>query len=541
MGTPEQRLERAASHALGGFVRAVPLPAFVVGLDDMILAANVPAEDLLGTVGAGGRLRFKDVPLSFRATGLRAAIEEVKRGGVGVRLDEQFVTTSEGQAVLVLQVAPLTMGDGPVGVVVTAESRQEQRALQAQLDLVNAELRSTTEQMETVNEELRAAIEELQAVNLELSTQLEELRSAREAIRHKDEFLAMLAHELRNPLAPILTAIEVLRARSADPAAVRQAMEIVERQVRHQARLLDDLLDVSRITRGVIDLHRRPVDLAEVVSRAVETATAVVDGRRRRLSITQAPEPLPLDADPVRLAQVISNLLTNAAKFTPPGGRLGLRTERDGATALLRVTDTGAGIPPEMLDRVFDMFTQVDSSLARSQGGLGIGLTLVKTLVELHGGTVAAHSPGPGRGSEFVVRLPLSATPGPLVRSGERPRRRRRQVLIVEDNADAREVLSELLRLDGHEVLLAEDGLRGIEMALLHRPEVVLIDIGLPGVSGYDVAADPNGARARCQAGRAHRVRPAGGSPAQSRSRLRRPSHQAGRPRGPRRGARLTS
>jgi signal transduction histidine kinase/CheY-like chemotaxis protein len=394
------------------------------------------------------------------------------------------VPTREGSRPVTFEVVPLGSDQQLAGVTVSATDRQETRALRAQLDLVTRQLQSDAEQREVANEELRIANEQLQEANDRLEAQVEELKTAQEAIRHKDEFLAMLAHELRNPLAPILTAAHLLRVRSDEAETVQRAREIIERQVRHEARLLD----VSRITRGMIDLQRRPVDLADIVAQAVETVGALVEERRHQLSIVQAPQPLPLHADPVRLVQVVSNLLVNAAKFTPPGGRLGLRTERDGATAVLRVTDNGVGIPPNMLDKIFGLFAQVEPSLARSQGGLGIGLTLAKTLVEMHGGTIVVASAGPGRGSEFVVRLPLGAPAPPKAAPGESPPRRYR-ILLIEDHHDARQTLGEALRLAGHEVFVADNGADGIDLALAHHPDVAVVDIGLPGVSGYEVAA----------------------------------------------------
>jgi len=481
----------SVSPALQALVLAIPNPVFVVGLDDRILASNPAADDLLDAQPDGHVIgqAFKALPLSYRAVGLRGAIERVKGGGDCIRLDEQSLMTGGGECVVVLDVAPVKVGHRLLGVAVTAEERSELQGLRVQLNLATEDLQESAQQMEVTNEELRVANEQLLTGNAQLEAQIEELRNAQEAIRHKDEFLAMLAHELRNPLAPILTAAHVLYVQAHDLAAVQRSREIIERQVRHQARLLDDLLDVSRITRGMIDLQRRSVDLADIVAQAVETAGVLIADRHHELSLSHWPEPLAVDADPVRLAQVVGNLLVNAAKFTPPGGRIGVRTERDGETAVVRVTDTGIGIPADMLDKVFALFTQVDPSLARSQGGLGIGLTLVKSLVEMHGGTVAAISPGPGGGSEFIVRLPLgvaAATPEPAAA----PRRwRRRRVLVVEDHEDARDMMREALRLEGHEVFVAEDGVRGVEMALLHRPEIALVDLGLPGVSGYDVAA----------------------------------------------------
>jgi PAS domain S-box-containing protein len=329
-----------------------------------------------------------------------------------------------------------------------------------------------------------------------VSRNITERKRAEEALRladrRKDEFLAMLAHELRNPLAPIRNAAQVIRlVGTADPN-VQRATELVERQVQHMTRLVDDLLDVSRITSGKIKLQKEPVELAAVVGRAVETARPLIEARRHELAVTLPREAVPLEADPTRLAQVIANLLTNAAKYTEEGGHVRLTVEREGGTAVVRVRDDGVGIPSEMLSSVFTLFTQVDRTLARSEGGLGIGLTLVKSLTELHGGTVEARSEGPGTGSEFIVRLPVARTPqapdaGPADPAGAgRPPPRR--VLVVDDNVDAAESLAMLLRVGRHDVRTAHDGATALQLAGAFRPEVVLLDIGLPRMDGYQVA-----------------------------------------------------
>jgi signal transduction histidine kinase/CheY-like chemotaxis protein len=312
------------------------------------------------------------------------------------------------------------------------------------------------------------------------------------ADRRKDEFLAMLAHELRNPLAPIRNSTQVIRLLGTTDPNVQRATELVERQVQHMTRLVDDLLDVSRITSGKIKLQKEPVELAAVVARAVETARPLIDARRHELAVTLPREAMPLDADPTRLAQVIANLLTNAAKYTEEGGHIRLTVERQGGTAVVGVRDDGVGIPREMLASVFTLFTQVDRTLARSEGGLGIGLKLVKSLTELHGGTVEARSEGPGKGSEFVVRLPVLRTPqapeaGKADRTaqGHSPPRR---VLVVDDNVDAAESLAMLLRVGRHDVRTAHDGPTALRVAEAFRPEVMLLDIGLPRMDGYEVA-----------------------------------------------------
>jgi len=311
-----------------------------------------------------------------------------------------------------------------------------------------------------------------------------------EADRRKDEFLAILAHELRNPLAVIHNAVQVQRRAAGDTRAAASTSEMLERQVGQMGRLVDDLLDMSRITQGKIELRKERVALTTIVAHAVEASRPVYKSRRHELTVTLPPDEMYLDADPARVAQVVGNLLSNAAKFTDDGGRVWLSVERDGQQAVIHLRDTGIGIAVAELPRLFDMFTQVDSSLERTRDGLGIGLTLVKTLVEMHGGTVEARSEGLGRGSEFVVRLPILAEA-----SSPRPRETiraaaptvRRRVLIVDDNEDSAESLAMLLQLSGHETHVAHDGVEATDMAQCVRPDVILLDIGLPGLNGYEV------------------------------------------------------
>jgi signal transduction histidine kinase len=321
----------------------------------------------------------------------------------------------------------------------------------------------------------------------------EELRARaaelREGDRRKNEFLAVLAHELRNPLAPILNSVEVLRLLEPKDANVMQARVIVERQVRQMVRLVDDLLDITRISQGKVELRRTTFDVALAVGQAVQTTAPLFQSQRHQLSVHLPHEPLRVEADQARLVQVLVNLLNNAAKYTEPGGRVELTALTEEAEAVVRVKDNGVGIEPEMLGQVFNLFTQVGRSLGKAQGGLGIGLTLVRQLVELHGGTVTVRSDGPGKGSEFEVRLPAAAAaadPEPAktpTRNGDG-----RHILIVEDNADARSTLETLLRLLGHRVEVASTGKDAVERALACRPEVALIDLGLPEMDGYAVA-----------------------------------------------------
>jgi two-component system, chemotaxis family, CheB/CheR fusion protein len=330
-------------------------------------------------------------------------------------------------------------------------------------------------------------------VTTDIHEQIIHQEQLREADRAKDEFLATLAHELRNPLAPLRNALYILERSTQDGARSEQARRIIERQVQHMVRLVDDLLDVSRITRGRLELQREPIDAAVVLRDAVETSRPLIEGSGLELDIRLPATPLLLHGDRTRLAQVFANLLNNAAKFTGRGGRVEISAAREGSDVVVTVSDTGIGIRTEMLPRIFDMFAQSDRPVDRAQSGLGIGLTIVKRLVEMHGGIVEARSEGPGRGSQFIVRLPAlvdetSAQPG-AVASADRPRiRGSRRVLVVDDNEDALTSLTVLLRLAAHEVLTARDGPEALEVAASERPDVVLLDIGLPKLDGCEVA-----------------------------------------------------
>jgi PAS domain S-box-containing protein len=312
------------------------------------------------------------------------------------------------------------------------------------------------------------------------------------ADQRKDEFLAMLAHELRNPLAPLRNALQILRLKLHGEPVVEQFGGLMERQVMHLVRLVDDLLDVSRISRGKIELRRQRVDLAAVVARAVESVRPLLEERRHHLEIALPETPAVLEADADRLVQVLLNLLGNAARYTPAGGHITLTAAAEDGAMVLRLRDDGIGIRPEMLPRVFDMFQQADRVPGKSAEGLGLGLTLVKNLVEMHGGTVEAHSEGPGTGSEFVVRLPSSARGAelPLRPEAEAARAGRPvRILVVDDNPDAADSLALLLRGDGHQVEMALNCAQALERARTLRPEVVLLDIALPGgADGYEVA-----------------------------------------------------
>ena len=322
-----------------------------------------------------------------------------------------------------------------------------------------------------------------------------------EADQRKDEFLAMLAHELRNPLAPVLHALELLRLARGDPADIEVARTVLDRQIRHLVRLVEDLLDISRITWGKIALRNERVELVRIVATAEEIARPQLEIRRHRLTIALPPEPVWLDADATRLAEVLANLLDNAAKYTPEGGSIWLTAERAVTQVVIRVRDTGSGMSPQVLARAFDLFAQGEAPLDRPHGGLGIGLTLVRRLVELHGGRVTAASEGPGLGTEVTLWLPVAAAPAarpePVAAA---PGRGERRLLVVDDNLDAAESLALLLRAQGHEVRRAHSGPEALEIARDFMPEVILLDIGLPGMDGYEVAraVRADGVLARC-------------------------------------------
>jgi PAS domain S-box-containing protein len=314
------------------------------------------------------------------------------------------------------------------------------------------------------------------------------------ADRRKDEFLAMLAHELRNPLAPIRNALEVIRLNAGNPLEIEAAREIAERQVGHMARLLDDLLDVSRFTRGNIQLRNAAVDLTVTLKQAIESCRPLIKASGHHFATTLPTESVWIEGDHTRLVQIVSNLLNNAAKYTDRGGRIEIEANREGDEAVVHVRDNGIGLGEEMLPRVFDLFAQEDRSLDRSQGGLGIGLTLVRSLVSLHGGTVSARSDGPGMGSEFSVRLPLSVqidrpTTATLPAS-EHPTTSRLRVLVVDDSEDSARSLARVMKLWGHDARFAHDGPTAIEVTSKERFDVVLLDIGLPGMDGYQVARE---------------------------------------------------
>jgi signal transduction histidine kinase len=333
---------------------------------------------------------------------------------------------------------------------------------------VFAELYRKTRALERLNAELEVRVAERTSA-LQATT-----AALKEADRRKDEFLAMLAHELRNPLAPIRTAVQLLRLKELPEAHSARARDTIDRQVEHLVALIDDLLDVSRITRGMITLQREPTPISAVVARAIETTRPAIDARQHELVLDLADEPLTIEGDRIRLVQIVGNVLHNATKFMKPGGRIVLRVTRQGASAIIGVRDEGMGIPPDRIGRVFDLFTQVHGGEG-AQGGLGIGLALVRRLVEMHGGTVEARSEGLERGTAAGELAPV-------------PAQARRRILVADDNADAAGSLALRLELAGHEVKTAQDGLEALAIARGFKPQVVVLDLGMPGMDGYETA-----------------------------------------------------
>jgi signal transduction histidine kinase len=356
------------------------------------------------------------------------------------------------------------------------------------LQHAESELAQTKAALERKTQELARAL----AAQKEIETELHQQRDWRDADRRKDEFLATLAHELRNPLAPIRQAALISKAPTATDAQKRWSHDVIDRQVQHMSLLLDDLLDISRVTRGTLALRMQSTELASVIDTAVETARPTIDSKRHVLTVDIPPEAIRFTADPLRVAQVLSNLLTNAAKYTDPEGQIRLTACCEASDVVIRVADSGIGISAAALPRVFNMFSQVHSTTDRSEGGLGIGLALAQGLIELHGGTIQANSAGLGCGSEFTVRMPRRVVVE-LVQntSNASPTTRAtlsRRILIADDNRDSAETLAALLRMEGHEVTSVHDGPVALSVFGELKPDVALLDIGMPGLTGYEVA-----------------------------------------------------
>jgi two-component system, chemotaxis family, CheB/CheR fusion protein len=439
---------RKSEQGLASLIESSNDAIISMSLDGIIQSWNPAAERLFGHTAARAVGRHISIIIPADRTHEEERIIARQRVGERVEHFDTMRVRSDGRPIEVsLTISPIKDATGQVvGVSEVARDITEQKRLQAELQ---------------------------------------------EADRRKNEFLAMLAHELRNPLAPIRNSVQILRLEGADAQIVSSASEMMERQVGQMVRLVDDLLDVSRVSRGKIELRKGRIELASAVNHAVEAARPLVQGMDHDLTVTLPPRPIFLYADPTRLAQVVGNLLNNACKFTDKGGRIWLTVEQEGEQAVIRVRDSGIGISSENLPRVFEMFVQVDTSLERSVSGLGIGLSLVKNLVEMHGGLVEAHSAGVGQGSEFVVRLPIlveapkEPPPEPI---GYKPTSTaaRRIILVVDDNRDSATSLAMLLKLTGNETHTAFDGVEAVDAAAMFKPDLVLMDIGLPKLNGYE-------------------------------------------------------
>jgi PAS domain S-box-containing protein len=480
--------------------------AMMIAPDMTILYANRRLAELLGSplktvLGASVPQFLVPADVATFAALLSAGCE----GGKA----EISLLAAGGEHVPVMVSMRAVGGDQDTYTVVATDLtllKEAQLALQRAKDELEARVLARTAEIAHVNAALRTEIEARTRLAEELRRKAEELT---EADHRKDEFLSMLAHELRNPLSPILTSAEMLRVAAPSNPTVERYRAVIERQTKNLTRLVDDLLDVSRIRRRAITLHRQEVDLADIVQSAVDAARPLIDACGHRLGVSLPREPVPLFVDPTRFEQVLVNLLNNAAKYSERGALIRIVARRDGDRVVIRVQDSGLGISPELLPRVFDLFVQGERSLDRSQGGLGIGLTLVKSLIEMHGGTVEAQSDGAGQGSELILHVPISnqkpkaqpashdngrasagaegvtprAAPAPEVAAHPGLK-----ILVAEDNADAAEVLVELLRFWGFDVRSAADGDSALAIATEFHPQIALIDIGLPGIDGYEVA-----------------------------------------------------
>ena len=474
------------TRALEKYAAATRLTVSVHGPSRDLLLGPIQSSPLFDvTGGSGNALHTSCVARCF----------EESRGPV-VMDDSSFSMIGTPLIVHGAAVGAVTAGPAltafPNEMLIRRFAQQRQLPFSQLWRTVRHQVPLTAGRIRVYGELLQALVDTLLNESLRASEHRQAVSHLAAANQAKDEFLAMLSHELRNPLAPIQIAMQIIGRADAGDAMIDKARETVNRQVRLLARLLDDLLEVSRITRGAVELRKQPVNITTAVANALDTTRSFIDAREHALTVSVPERPLVLDADPMRVEQIITNLVLNAAKFTPPKGTVAVSASRLHDEAVIRVRDSGIGIPGDLLPRVFDMFTQGDRSLAHSGGGLGVGLTIVKKLVELHGGTITAESEGPGRGSEFTVRLPIrpSVQDAASVKSAAVPRApaERTHILVAEDNPDSREMLKALLEAAGHQVRVANDGPQAVETARLHRPDLALIDLGLPGFDGYEVA-----------------------------------------------------
>ena len=446
------------------------VPVMIVSADGLIVAVNDAAQT---------RLRLDSAQLCGRHLGQIAGDQQDKIG--------EYLRKCASSAAFLPGMLRLTDKDGA-----QIACRCEGAVIEPAREGVPARILLRMRAREEALDRFRALNQKIEELNQEIGKRRQVEAALIESDRRKDEFLATLAHELRNPLAPISNALDLLRRSNGSADLAAQARSLMERQVRQLVRLIDDLLEISRITRGKVQLRKERVELATIIQNAIETASPLIERYQHSLTTTLQGAPVYLEADPARLAQVFSNLLDNAAKYTERGGQIRLSVERQGNEVVVSVRDNGIGIPAEHLPQVFEMFSQVNPALERTQGGLGIGLALVKRLVELHGGTVEAHSGGIGRGSEFVVKLPVVEQRAAVSEKHPiyEPRADtvQRRVLLVDDTRDAAYSMAMLLQLIGHEVEIAYDGMGALEAAAVFRPDAMLLDIGLPKMNGYEVA-----------------------------------------------------
>ena len=471
---PEQIIAAIRNHAVDAFIVEQPDGQRVYTLED----ADGPYRRMVECMQEGALTLSADGTVLYCNARLADLLAQPRESVIGRPLDA-YVTAGERS---VLQ-ALLREAVHDVRRTEAALCRADGTAVPVQITASPLALRGAVGLCAVVTDLTeRKQIERLQRME----------EALRDSDRRKDEFLATLAHELRNPLAPIRNAVQILNAPDAPEPALQSARDIIDRQLDHMVRLIDDLLDASRIGSGKLELRRQRVALAAIVEQALETSRPHVERAAHELTVSLPAQPIHLDVDPTRLAQAFANLVHNACKYTAERGRIWLTAARDGADVVVRVKDSGIGIATEHLPRVFEMFAQVDSAPERSQGGLGVGLALVRGLVELHGGSVAAHSAGVGQGSEFTVRLPAlpegaesHASTAQAAAAGAATTARR--ILVVDDNRDNAESLALLLRLGGNEVETAHDGVEALAAAERVRPDVVLLDLAMPNLDGYEV------------------------------------------------------
>ena len=481
-----------ADYAFRALFETLNEGALTLSSDGVILYANTRFTELVGAsldqvigepfrsfVGEPSGAAFEALFKAGRESRGKAEIGLVRRGGgaVCVMASVNAFRMEESESACTMVVTDLS------------DLKQAEEALRRAHDELEVRVLARTAELSKTNAALEAEIGARTRLEGELREQAAQLA---EADKRKDEFLSMLAHELRNPLSPILNSVRALEKLKPEEPLIQRHTEVIERQIRNLGHLVDDLLDVARITRGAITLSREVVNLSEVARRAVDGAAPVIEAKRHTLAVTTPDEAIWVCGDPTRLEQVLVNLLINAAKYSEPGGRIWLEIGIDGDRAEARVRDAGLGISSDLLPHIFELFVQGERSIDRSQGGLGIGLTLVKSLVEMHGGEIRAKSAGAGRGSEFSVFLPrveapvqaeVKVIPVDQVSTATSVR-----VLIVEDNIDAAETLAEVLGLLGHEVVVTNDGLAALEAARNVAPRAVVCDLGLPGMTGFDIA-----------------------------------------------------